>query len=128
MDSYQTNLAPRFSQLLIQREAELRGMLQASSALPGEYVEAEAHEVLDFKDMASEQSLATVADAKTEQAALELQQVLAAQRRLQDHSYGVCLDCGEAMDLRRLSALPAAALCTACQAIAEHGRPVPARR
>jgi DnaK suppressor protein len=120
MDTYDSSLAPRFGLLLVQREAQLRAILQASAKLSHEAVEAGQREVVDFKDVASEQILATVDEAKAEQAALELDRVLAARRRLEDRSYGKCLDCGEAIDLRRLTALPAAPFCTACQAIYEH--------
>ena len=66
--------------------------------------------------------LATVDEAKAEHAGDELMRVLAARHRLQDHSYGLCVACGEAIDLRRLNALPAASYCVACQAIHEHER------
>ena len=82
-------------------------------------------EVTDFKDLAGEQSLAAVDDAQGEQAALELEQVLAARRRLHDHSYGRCLNCDKAIDLRRLTAMPAAAYCTTCQALHETTRASP---
>jgi DnaK suppressor protein len=48
--------------------------------------------------------------------------VLAALTRLANTTYGRCLDCGEAIDLRRLNALPTAAYCTACQALHEQGK------
>ena len=83
---------------------------------------------MDFKDVAMEQALATVDEAKAGHAVLELEEVLAARRRLADQSFGHCLDCGEAIDLRRLAARPAAALCTTCQAIHEHERPMAMRR
>lgn len=123
MDTYDSSLAPRFSQFLAQREAELRAVLRANDHLPDEVSGVELGEVVDFKDVAAEQSLATVAEAKVEHAAHELELVLAARRRLDDCSYGRCLDCSEAIDLRRLTALPATPYCTACQAIHEHERP-----
>lgn len=128
METYDSTLMPRFSQLLAQREADLRSMLQASGELPGPGGDTESHGVMDFKDLAMEQTLATVDEAKAGHAVLELEDVLAARRRLADQSFGYCLDCGEAIDLRRLTALPAAALCTACQAIHEHERSPALRR
>ena len=83
-------LAAPYAEKLAQREAELRRVLQLP--LP----EADSlREVLDFKDMAVEETLATVDEAKAEHAKLELQQVVAARRRIEDGSYGECLDCGE---------------------------------
>lgn len=127
MDTYDRTLAPRFAQLLAQREAELRAVLRATGD-SAEHSDAGKGEVVDFKDMAIEETQAVVEQAKAGQAVAQLEQVVAARRRLLDGSYGECLDCGEEIDLRRLSALPATPFCTACQAIHEHERPLLARR
>jgi DnaK suppressor protein len=128
METYDSTLMPRFRQLLEQREADLRSMLQASGDLTDPASDNGSHGVMDFKDVAMEQALATVDEAKVGHAILELKEVLAARRRLADQSFGYCLDCGEAIDLRRLTALPAASLCTACQTIYEHERAPALRR
>lgn len=44
----------------------------------------------------------------------ELQQIDAAIARLEAGEYGVCSDCGQDIDPRRLEALPYALLCTEC--------------
>ncbi len=112
--SYEPSLAPRFAQLLSQREDELRALLKTLDGFkPGDEL---GHEVADFKDMADEQTLARVDRANAQRLEAELQQVGHAQRRLAEHRYGVCLDCGDAIDLRRLTALPATPYCAACQA------------
>lgn len=123
MKTYDSSLAPRFSQLLVQREAELRAILRSIDEIPGAAGEADVHDVTDFKEMASEESLSVVDEAQAMHAAVELEQVLSAQQRLQDQRYGRCLDCDKAIDLRRLEALPATPYCTACQAIREQPRP-----
>ena len=123
MKTYDSSLAPRFSQLLAQREAELRVILRSTDEIPGAAGEADAHDVTDFKEMASEESLSVVDEAQAMHAAVELEQLLSAQQRLQDQRYGRCLDCDKAIDLRRLEALPATPYCTACQAIREQPRP-----
>jgi DnaK suppressor protein len=110
----------RFAELLAQREAELRRTLAAPSAEP------DAHrEVLDFKDMAVEETLATVDEAKAGHASEELNQVLAARRRMHEGTYGECVDCGEEIDPRRLAALPFTPFCTACQSLHEYRRATP---
>lgn len=122
METYDDSMAARFSLLLDQREAQLRAILQASEhslALAGEDA---PHEVMDFKDVAEEQTLAAVDASAADHAAHELAQVKAARQRLQERSYGQCLDCGNAIDLRRLVTLPAAPYCTACQALREQGQ------
>ncbi len=45
----------------------------------------------------------------------ELRDVEAARRRLDDGSYGICTDCGVAIDFERLHAEPEAARCIDCQ-------------
>jgi DnaK suppressor protein len=117
MNIYHSELADEFDQLLAKREQELCAVLHAREA-QAESGEARA-EVNDFKDIAIEDSLAVVDEVQAENAAHELEQVLAARRRLHDHRYGECLDCGEPIDLRRLSAMPATAYCTGCQAVHE---------
>ena len=119
MDTYNPRLASRFSKLLAQREAELRAVLHATDELAGHISDVSEGEVVDFKDMAVEETRAVVEEAQAGQAVQELQQVIAAQRRLADGSYGQCLDCGEEIDLRRLTALPSTPFCTACQSIHE---------
>lgn len=50
-----------------------------------------------------------------------LNDVNAALRRLQDGTYGLCAHCGHPIARARLEALPAAAFCRDCQAVAEAG-------
>lgn len=130
MDTYDRTYAPAFAQLLAEREAELRAVLRATGDLAEHASDVSEGEVVDFKDMAVEETQAVVEQAKAGQAAQELEQVIAARRRLAVGSYGECLDCGEEIDLRRLRALPATPFCTACQAIHEHeqSRPRALRR
>ena len=112
-----------FAQRLAQRQAELRALLQSSLELPdGDDVP----EVLDFKDVAAQDTRAKVDEVALAHATAELAQIVQALRRLDDGSYGLCEDCGEPVDTRRLRALPATPYCTACQAI--HERPAMPRR
>ena len=110
---------------LRQRAIELRSLLQQHA---GAAVGATDNppEVLDFKDVAAEDRQAIIDEVALAHATTELNQIGAALRRVGDGSYGECLDCGEPIDARRLFALPATAVCTACQAIQE--RPAMPRR
>lgn len=110
----------RIALQLQQREDELRALLQADEAASLHADEGGA-EVTDFKDVASSEALAAVEDVQAAHAAAELQQVLAARRRLDEGSYGVCVGCGEPIEEGRLLAMPAAALCVACQGLQERG-------
>lgn len=103
---------------LRQRQSELRSMLQsaldaAAATPPGE--------VVDFKDVAAEDTRAQIDEVAQAHAADELDQIAAALRRVEAGTYGQCEDCGEVIDERRLRALPATPFCTGCQAI--HERP-----
>ena len=69
-----------------------------------------AHDdVSDFKDLATRESEEAVDEFQAEHAAHELEQVLAARRRLQELTYGLC----------RLSAMPATPYCASCQSAHE---------
>ncbi len=119
MDTYDRSQATRFAQLLAKREAELRAVLRATGDLAEHASDVSEGEVVDFKDMAVEETQAVVEQAVAGKAADELEQVVAARRRLADGSYGECLDCGEEIDVRRLTAMPGTPYCTGCQAIHE---------
>ena len=128
MDTYKHSLAPRFANMLVEREARLRAILHDTGELASQVPQVRDHEVQDFKDIAVSETQAVVDEAQAEHAVHELEQVLAARRRINDQSYGMCLDCGEPIDLRRLMAMPSTPFCTACQSIHEHERPLLARR
>jgi DnaK suppressor protein len=118
-------LTQQLAARLRQRAAELRAVLQQHA---GAAVGATDNppEVLDFKDVAAEDRQAIIDEATLANATSELHQIVSALRRVNDGSYGECLDCGEPIDARRLAALPATPFCTACQAI--HERPAMPRR
>jgi DnaK suppressor protein len=118
MKTFDIGLVSHFDKLLTLRERELCAVLSARDTADSELI-GSSQGVTDFKDVAAEQSLAAVDEAQAEQAGYELEQVLAARRRLKDNTYGQCLDCGEAIDLGRLAAIPAAAYCAKCQAMRE---------
>ena len=114
-------IAPRIALQLKQRQAELRALLQAAAVCASEQV----REVLDFKDVAAEETRVAIDEVTLSHAASELRQVTAARRRIEDGSYGDCQDCGEPIAERRLLAMPATRYCTECQAI--HERPASRR-
>jgi len=49
----------------------------------------------------------------------QLREIIDAQDRLMDGSYGRCSECGSEIGVKRLIANPAASLCVSCQASAE---------
>jgi len=58
----------------------------------------------------------------------ELREVELAMRRLQEGSYGLCLDCEEPIDPARLQSLPSAVRCQSCQQRFENRERSPASR
>lgn len=112
-----TNLDPQSLQRsarewLTRREAELRVEIGDATQFEG----AHEHEVLDQKDEADERAMADVASAEVERDIGELRAVQAALKRLDEGRWGLCQDCEEPIDPRRLEVQPAALRCAACQA------------
>ncbi len=66
---------------------------------------------LSRQDSLQVQAMAKAADARR---AGELRRIDAALARLQEGEYGWCVECGEAIDARRLKIDPAAPRCRAC--------------
>lgn len=106
-------LAQELAERLRLRAQELRDQLHAAAG--ASLAEEAPGEVVDFKDVAAEDTRAAVDEVASAHAADELEQIAAALRRVDQGTYGRCEDCGEAIDERRLRALPATPFCTACQ-------------
>jgi RNA polymerase-binding transcription factor DksA len=66
--------------------------------------------------------LQDVAHAEVARDVAELRDIAAAEGRIAAHSYGTCIDCGEAIAYERLEAYPTAKRCLACQQIHERNR------
>lgn len=122
MTHYENSFAEQFDKLLASREAELRAALDAGNKRELADDQPGNGEVRDFKDLAERESESDMAALDAERIATELSQVLAARRRLGEGKFGRCEECGKPMDLHRLEALPAAALCVACQAAGEQAQ------
>jgi len=60
--------------------------------------------------------------------ATQLDEIDSALARIDAGDYGLCVDCEEPIDLRRLEAYPAALRCARCQQSAETQRSRPVRR
>ncbi|MBK6007759.1 TraR/DksA C4-type zinc finger protein [Ramlibacter ginsenosidimutans] len=118
------DLTSQLAAQLRERRQELQSLLHAA-AEAAKAGDAPA-DVVDFKDVAAIDSRAQVDEVAQTHAIEELERIAAALRRVDAGTYGQCADCGEAIDERRLRALPATPFCTACQAI--HERPALGRR
>ncbi|HAJ14581.1 MAG TPA: conjugal transfer protein TraR [Comamonadaceae bacterium] len=72
-----------------------------------------------FATEANEVAQEAVRDAEARRDHDELVAVRAALQRLDEGSYGACIDCGADIGLQRLQAFPAALRCINCQSKAE---------
>ena len=110
-------LKPLYACLLV-RESELVGEISAArkaDIAAANAIGIAATDVNDLKDQASDRERTTLQDAEVQRDRNELADVRAALARLHDGTYGTCIDCAQPIDLLRLSAIPAAARCMACQ-------------
>jgi len=116
MRTFDKTMTPRFRARLLERALRLGETLEHET----DAVRDAPREVDDFKDVAVHDAQAGVDEAQAAHAAVELEEIRAALLRIEAGSYGLCVDCGDAIDLRRLEALPAAACCASCQGTHEH--------
>jgi DnaK suppressor protein len=97
------------------REAELIAEINSGQEAGKAATSADMREVNDLEDQASMRERTTMQDAEEERDRNELAEVGAALARLNDGTYGTCIDCAQPIDLQRLVAMPAAARCMVCQ-------------
>ena len=101
---------------LLARRAKLRGEIetrlntQDDPALFGLSNRSEETDDWAVADLEAAQDIAEVS-----RDAAELQEVDGALARVDDGTYGTCLECGAVIPLARLEAYPAAVRCIACQ-------------
>lgn len=68
----------------------------------------------DFEERATEIAGDEVLEGLGVQGLKEAQQIKAALRRIENGTYGICVQCGEDIPQKRLELLPHTPLCTAC--------------
>jgi len=128
IQQYTDDQAPRMRGLLLQLETQMLGLLRSSGSTGAALENPVAESVHDFKEIAGEEAQAVVDSAHAAHAMHELRALRAALRRLDVHGYGLCGQCGDAIDMRRLEALPATAMCAGCQTAVEHEQAVLVRQ
>ncbi len=101
-----------FRKTLKTRQAELSEVLHNREALA---IETSADE-LDRIQQAQERDYAMGA---IDRDSLRLREIRAALERVEDGSFGICLNCEEEIAAKRLAAVPWTALCIVCQEAAE---------
>lgn len=99
-------------QRLLALQSELRDLSEAASE-DRKPVELDQQSVgrLSRQDSLQVQAMAKAADARRAQ---ELRRIEAALQRLEEGEYGWCVECGEAIESKRLDVDPAAPRCAGC--------------
>ena len=106
-----------------QRLRTMRAAIEALSDSPdgvGDVVELDQARTGRLTRMDAMQ-LQAMAKAGQARARVELARIDAAIKRLDDGSYGECLDCGDAIAVGRLEANPTATRCIGCASEREEG-------
>jgi len=75
----------------------------------------------DENELASRVAEENLSNALYSRLCRRMEEFRKAMRRLDDNDYGVCVACGEAIDLLRLLAMPTVTLCILCQEDSEGG-------
>ena len=110
--------------ILKQREALLRRREAIVRALSGDLEmlrELKQQASGDVVDIACDSAQDEISSQLVEVESRELAQIDKALHRMEDGSYGACEQCGAAIPVSRLNALPYATLCVRCQEKSEDG-------
>lgn len=111
-------------QLLQHRSAVLARYHGVRELAEAELSERDPEEI----ERATEQWDAQVLSRLSDSDAQALEDIVAALRRIDDGTYGMCTDCGEWIGKARLQALPTATTCIECSRDAERIAPPPFKR
>ncbi len=107
-DSFATQLQTMRKQTLAQLREQRGGAISRADAA----ADSRANEGDDWAQASTERDLSV---ALSERESAELLAIDAALQRIQDGSFGLCLDCGVTIPTARLHANPTALRCVACQ-------------
>lgn len=107
---------------LQQREARLQAEVEATRSRGASDPTRVAREATDRGEDAESQVESGLNDAEVARDLAELREIGEALARLDAGRYGLCKDCDEPIDERRLAAEPFAIRCTACQGRLELAR------
>ena len=107
----QTQLSS-FKRILERKQAELKPSLRARDGIAIE----KSPDILDEIQLASTRALAS---HTLDRASTMAREVRAALDRVDDSTYGTCVQCEDEIGQKRLNALPWAALCIRCQELSD---------
>ena len=105
----------RLRDAMQQRRERLLGEIREVLTQTAEHPYADLAGVPDIGDEAVADLLIDVDNAMVHRDIQEVRDIEAAVGRMDDGSYGVCIDCRQEIDHERLSAFPTAKRCIRCQ-------------
>lgn len=111
----QADLEQLASQLDRAYAALIEEVRQELAASGEQHFQDLAGRVHDHGEESVADMLADLGAALIDRHILEMRDIEAAQRRMQDGAYGACVDCGADIGLARLKAYPTAQRCIECQ-------------
>lgn len=100
---------------LIQRRQDLQEDLMRL------YKEKFSDEVQDLGDQALTSTMELLSSSLQDSRVEEYNRIVRALQMIEDGTYGICVDCGEAISEKRLKSYPNATRCIACQEAYEEG-------
>ena len=106
-----------FKQKLLQKELSLRNLVQKTE----EYGREKEPDIQDVADKAVESYTKEFIFGKTSGDRHILQLIREALARIEDKSYGTCINCEHPIHTKRLEAVPWAPHCVKCQDLQEKG-------
>jgi RNA polymerase-binding protein DksA len=98
-----------------QRQAKLQSEVREVFARTGEYPFGELADVPDIGDQSVMELLQDLDNAAVHRAIEEIRDIDSALQRIEDGTYGQCIDCSLPIGYKRLEAFPTAKRCLPCQ-------------
>lgn len=109
-----------FRNILEARARALQGDVNELDHERSDMLQTMREEVADAGDEAEARREEEVRSGEEERDEAEVREIASALQRLDDGSFGECVDCGVDIPFARLEAVPSAACCIDCQERREH--------
>lgn len=97
-----------------QRRAMLARLAELDARLHEIEEELDSHQSRDWEELATERETDEVLERMGTAGQQEIARIKAALQRMEEGTYGICLECGEPIAHERLRLVPFAPLCARC--------------